>query len=69
MRKNKYEYYKIIQTNHGYGWDDDDFHATDSAFNVRDRTAFKTNLQAYKDNCQCSIRVINRKEPTLCLTE
>lgn len=58
----KYEYYKVIQTNSGYGWDDDDFHETDSTYYPKDRTAFAENLKAYRDNFAGGIRVINRRE-------
>lgn len=59
---NKYTYYRIIQTNSGYGWDDDDFHAAWSDFIPKDYKAFKENLKAYKENFAGAIRVISRKE-------
>ena len=60
----KYIYYKVIQTNSGYGWSDDDFHETNSSFNCIDKAAFKENLAAYKEAgvCRFITRVINRKE-------
>lgn len=39
---NKYTYYKVIQENHGFGWDDSDFHETDSSF------CFKTKKNTQK---------------------
>ena len=58
----KYNYYRIIQTNHGYGWDDDDFHESDSSGFPIDYRAFWENLKAYKENCAGKIRVIVRRE-------
>lgn len=60
----KYNYYKVIQTNSGYGWDDDDFHETDSSYymNHEQRALFKENIKAYQDNFIGGIRVINRRE-------
>jgi hypothetical protein len=64
MKTRKFTYYKVIQTNHGYGWNDDDFHETDSTFWPLDRNAFKENLKAYRANTfgRFSVRVINRRE-------
>jgi hypothetical protein len=62
MKATKYNYYKVIQTNSGYGWDDDDFHEADSQGFVKNYAAFKENLQAYKDNFNGGIRTIFRKE-------
>lgn len=63
-KPNKYRYYKIIQTNSGYGWDDDDFHETNSKFVALDRALFKENLQAYRDNSfgVFNVRVVSRRE-------
>lgn len=58
----KYIYYRIIQTNSGYGWDDDDFHEADSTGHPKDYQAYKENLKAYHDNFNGGIRTINRKE-------
>lgn len=58
----KYTYYKIIQTNSGYGWDDDDFHEADSTGHPKDYKAFKDNYRAYKDNFKGAIRTITRRE-------
>ena len=62
MRTNKYDYYRVIQSNHGYGWDDEDYHETTSDYCVKDRILFLTNLKAYKENCSAPIRVIKRRE-------
>ena len=59
---NKYIYYKVIQTNHGFGWDDDDFHETDSRYWPKDRPAYLENKKLYRQNIQGSMRVINRRE-------
>lgn len=58
----KYTYYKIIQTNSGYGWDDDDFHEADSTGHPKDYKAFKENYKAYKNNFNGAIRTIFRRE-------
>lgn len=59
---NKYTYYKVIQGNYGYGWDDEDFHETDSAYCCKDRQLFKTNLKAYQENGGGQYRVVHRRE-------
>lgn len=58
----KYTYYKIIQTNSGYGWDDADFHEADSSGFPKYYKAFKENFKAYKANFNGSIRTIVRRE-------
>ena len=62
MKRNKYTYYRIIQTNSGYGWDDDDFHEADSTGHPLDYKAFKENLKAYRENFHGGIRCVTRKE-------
>jgi len=67
MKKNKYTYYKIIQGNYGYGWEDEDYHETDSTGWIKDkedRETFKYNLKAYRENGGGPYRVIKRKELT-----
>jgi hypothetical protein len=59
---NKYIYYKVIQTNSGYGWADDDFHEANSSFMCIDRKTYKENLKAYREAGGFSVRVINRRE-------
>jgi hypothetical protein len=59
---NKYIYYRIIQTNSGYGWDDDDFHEAHSDGFPINFSAYKENLKAYKENFKGDIRVITRRE-------
>jgi hypothetical protein len=60
----KYTYYKVIQGNYGYGWDDEDFHETDSTGYMpqADRDAFKENLRLYHENGGGTYRVIRRRE-------
>lgn len=64
--KNKYTYYKVIQQNWGYGWDDVDFYECNSAYWINDketRLSFKENLRLYRtEPGQPVCRVINRKE-------
>jgi hypothetical protein len=62
MKFNKYSYYLVIQTNSGYGFDDDDIHQTNSTYWPKDNKAFKDNLKAYKANFPGPIRVIRRRE-------
>lgn len=65
MRTSKYTYYKVIQGNYGQGWNDEDFHLTDSAGSFKsgfDRQRFKDNLKAYRENGGGVYRVIKRKE-------
>ena len=60
----KYTYYKVIQGNYGFGWDDVDFHECDSTgyINREGRSLFKENLRAYRENEPYPHRVIFRKE-------
>lgn len=62
MKTKKYTYYRVIQTNSGYGWDDDDFHEADSKGFPKDYKAFKENWKAYRENFQGGLRCITRKE-------
>lgn len=65
MKANKYTYYKVIQGNYGYGWNDEDFHETNSNgyFTCKGaQDAFLTNLKAYRENGSGVYRVIKRKE-------
>lgn len=61
----KYTYYKVIQGNYGYGWDDEDFHECDSTgfIHTKDaRDALKYNLKSYRENGGGRYRVIQRRE-------
>lgn len=62
MAKPKYNYYRIIQTNSGFGWDDDDCHESDSSGFPKDYKAFRENLKAYRENFPGGIRTITRRE-------
>lgn len=65
MKVNKYTYYKVIQGNYGYDWEDEDFHETDSTGFIPTKEArdcFKDNLKAYRENGGGIYRVIKRKE-------
>ena len=57
-RVNKYTYYKVLQSNSGYGWDDEVF------YNKSDKEQLKElrkDIKAYRaENIQ--IRVIERRE-------
>ena len=58
----KYTYYKIIQGNYGYGWDDEDFHECDSAFRPLNRRLLRDQLMAYQVNGGGDYRVVKRRE-------
>jgi len=58
----RYTYYRVIQGNYGYGWDDEDYHECGSDFHPRDYKAFKENLKAYRENGGGTYRVIKRRE-------
>lgn len=61
----KYTYYAVIQQNWGSGWDDVDFHETNSLFQFRtteDRANFRGNVKAYRESQTAPVRVIHRKE-------
>lgn len=62
MEGNKYTYYKVIQGNYGYGWDDEDFHECDSSYRPLDRNLLHTNLKAYQENGGGCYRVVKRRE-------
>lgn len=54
---NKYSYVKILQSNHGYGWDDVQEFSKDD--NIRER---KASLKNYRENQkQASHRIIERR--------
>lgn len=64
-KKNKYTYYKIIQGNYGYGWEDLSAYETDSQGLFKDkaeRERFKYDKKAYRENERAPHRVIFRKE-------
>lgn len=65
MKATKYEYSRILQVNHGYGWDDSiTYPAINSRFETTKETRqeIKTDLKAYRENCPRALyRVINRK--------
>jgi hypothetical protein len=58
----KYAYYRVIQGNYGYGWNDVDFHECGSDFHPRNYKALKDNLKAYRENGGGIYRVIKRRE-------
>jgi lipopolysaccharide assembly outer membrane protein LptD (OstA) len=61
----KYNYYKVIQGNYGYGWHDEDFHETNASFEFaskEDKELFKANYRAYRENCGGGYRIIKRRE-------
>lgn len=65
MKENKYTYYKVIQGNYGYGWDDEDYHETNSNYLFKNKDArlyFQENLKAYRENGGGAYRVVKRKE-------
>lgn len=61
-KMNKYNYYKVIQGNYGYGWEDVDYHASNSQGMAIDNKTLKHNLKEYRASGIGSYRVIFRKE-------
>ena len=62
-RKNKYNYYKVIQGNYGYGWDDESFYPCNSTGYMpkKDRQLLRHDLKEYRFSGG-SHRIIFRKE-------
>ena len=55
---NKYTYYKVLQSNSGYGWDDEVFYDKSHKEQLKE---LKEDIKAYRaENIQ--IRVIERRE-------
>ena len=56
--ENKYIYYKVLQSNSGYGWDDEVFYDKSNKEQLKE---LKEDIKAYRaENIQ--IRVIERRE-------
>ena len=62
VQGNKYNYYKVIQGNYGYGWSDEDFHECDSSFRPLNSQLLRENLVAYQVNGGGDYRVVKRRE-------
>lgn len=66
VRKNKYSYYKVLQGNYGYGWEDLVFYQCNSTGWIEDkdtRMELKSDKKAYRENEPGTpLRVIFRKE-------
>ena len=57
-RANKYTYYKVLQSNSGYGWDDEVFYDKSNKEQMKE---LRKDIKAYRaENIQ--IRVIERRE-------
>ena len=55
---NKYTYYKVLQSNSGYGWDDEVFYDKSNKEQMKE---LREDIKAYRaENIQ--IRVIERRE-------
>lgn len=55
---NKYTYYKVLQSNSGYGWDDEAFYDKSDKKQLKE---LREDIKAYRaENIQ--IRVIERRE-------
>ena len=55
---NKYTYYKVLQSNSGYGWDDEVFYNKSNKEQLKE---LREDIKAYRaENIQ--IRVIERRE-------
>jgi len=65
MKQFKYNYYKTIQQNNGYGWESVDNYESNSSGRIQDkktRSDFQENLKAYRDNEPYPLRVVTTKE-------
>jgi hypothetical protein len=63
-RNNKYHYERVLQSNHGYGWDDEMSVDTDSTGWIKDkaeRDLWKENKKLYRENVSAPLRTISRK--------
>lgn len=63
MTTNKYNYFKVIQQNYGYGWEDNSFYKVNSKFmfkNSEDRALFVHDLKEYRLTGYAT-RTISRK--------
>lgn len=63
---NKYDYYKIIQSNYGDGWTDESYYVTDSQFFMtrKERKLYQEDMKAYREATigNGALRTINRRE-------
>ena len=60
MRTNKYNYYKVLQANYGYGWDDIAWYDTHDCEQMR---AIKRDWRSYHENEPgVPFRIIRRRE-------
>lgn len=59
MRENKYIYYKVLQGNYGYGWDDLCSYDTSDPQQMKE---CRDDLKAYRENEGVPLRVIRRRE-------
>ncbi len=63
-KKSKYVYLTIIQSNFGYGWEDESEYKTNSQFEPNNKQLLKSDLKEYRlyaKNGKGKIRTINRK--------
>lgn len=61
MKQNKYIYCKVIQSNFGYGWDDE---ATYNTADKDEMDEYKSDMKAYRQNARENdyrIRIIERR--------
>lgn len=61
---NKYTYYKVIQSNFGYGWDDESHYEVNASYNFKskeDAELYRADIKEYRVYCN-NIRVIHRRE-------
>lgn len=64
MRENKYIYYKVLQGNYGYGWDDLCSYDTSDPGQMKE---LRDDLKSYRENEGVPLRVIRRRELRSCL--
>lgn len=61
-QKKKYNYYKILQQNFGFGFEDVIFYPCNSQGIAENSKEIKADLKAYKENTRYATRIIFRKE-------
>jgi len=66
MKKNRFTYYVVIQSNHGNGWDDESHYETNSTgyMSREERKLLRHDLKEYRLAYQGTgaIRTVRRKE-------
>jgi len=64
MKTLKYAYYKVIQSNYGFGWENEDFYSCNSRgiMTREERASMRENLKAYRENGRGQYRIRRKRE-------